>query len=235
MSIGNRVYLKRNLPNRELVEAFRRLPAANVADCMGRSCAMSPRIKLISRQIRERMCGPALTVKARAGDNLMLHKALNIAEKGDILVCSNEGDSTRALIGEVYAAYAAFKKIGGIVLDGPIRDIDALKDIGIPIYATGSTPGGPYKEGPGEINTPIACGNISINPGDIILGDEDGVIVIPFADAEDLLEKAKAFAEQDYNKMITHRNGCPNRTWVDKALAAKGCEIIDGAYGDLLR
>lgn len=230
MSNGFRVFLKRNLPPKDIVEAFKSLPAANVADCMGRISAMSSSIRLISKPFAGSMAGPALTVKARPGDNLMLHKSLNMIEEGDIVVVSNAGDRSQSLMGEIMAAYAKFKKVGGFVFDGPIRDVDALYNLGVPIYATGSTPGGPFKEGPGEINVPIACGNITINPGDIILGDADGVIVIPRQDAAAVLEAAKKFSASDKAKFEQALKGESDRSWVDKTLEAKGCEIIDGAF-----
>lgn len=231
MSIGFRIFLKRNLPPKDLIEAYKSLPAANVADCMGRISAMNSEIRLMTRPFSGSMVGPALTVKARPGDNLMLHKALNMIEEGDIIVVSNAGDRSQSLMGEVMAAYAKFKKIGGFVFDGPIRDVDALYDLGLPIYATGSTPGGPFKEGPGEINVPIACGNIHVNPGDIILGDTDGVIVIPRQDAAALLEAARKFAATDKAKFDAAVTGQSDRSWVDKSLEAKGCTIIDDICG----
>ena len=177
------------------------------------------------------MLGPALTVKARGGDNLALHAALNIAQEGDVLVVSNEGDNTRALMGEIMMAYLRHtKKVAGIVLDGPIRDIDEIGKWDFPVYATGTTPGGPYKEGPGEVNVPIACGEVSVNPGDIILADPDGVIVIPRKDAPQILEDAKKFQAADESKLVAATNGTANRAWVDKALEAKEFEIIDGIY-----
>ncbi len=106
------------------------------------------------------------------GDNLALHAALNFCQEGDVLVVSNEEDNTRALMGEIMMAYLRYtKKVAGIMLDGPIRDIDEIGHWDFPVYCTGTTPGGPYKEGPGEINVPIACGGVSVNPGDIILAD----------------------------------------------------------------
>ena len=231
MPIGFRVFLKRDLPPKELVEAFRKMPAANIADSMNRLCAISSEISLRSSPREPIMAGVALTVKARPGDNLMIHKALNMAGPGDIVVVSNEGDRSQSLVGEIMITYAQFKGIGGFVFDGPIRDIGAISNMEIPVYATGTTPGGPYKEGPGEVNVPIACGGIAVEPGDIILGDEDGVIVIPKKDAAALLEAAQKFAASDSSKLAAAANGTADRAWVDKTLAAKGCEIIDGAYG----
>lgn len=230
MSVGFRVFLKRNLPPKDLIEAYKSLPAANVADCMGRISAMNSEIRLMTKPFSGSMVGPALTIKARPGDNLMLHKALNMIEEGDIIVVSNGGDRSQSLMGEIMAAYAKSKKVGGFVFDSPIRDIDVLYDLGVPIYATGATPGGPFKEGPGEINVPIACGNIHVNPGDIILGDSDGVIVIPRQDAAALLEVAKKFSANDKAKLQAAMKGASDRSWVEKSLEAKGCKIIDGVY-----
>ena len=231
MSVGKRIYLKRNMPDPELVEAFKQIPASNTADVMGRSCAMNPRIKLVSSPKAQMMAGPAYTVKCRAGDNLTLHAALNYCNEGDVLVVSNEEDDTRALMGEVMMAYLYLtKKVAGIILDGPIRDIDEIGKWDFPVYCTGTTPGGPYKEGPGEINVPISCGGISVNPGDIILADPDGIICIPRKDAASILVEARKFQEADEKKLIAARNGTANRAWVEKSLADKGFEIIDGVY-----
>lgn len=231
MTIGNRVFMERDLPDKDIIEAFRGLPAANVADCMSRLSALSSEIKLIGSPTEVTMVGPALTVKSRPGDNLMIHKALNIAEEGDIIVVSNEGDRTQALMGEIMVTYGIIaKKIGGIVLDGPIRDYKELSEMDFYLYATGSTPGGPFKEGPGEVNVPISIGNVAIMPGDIILGDADGVIVIPKKDAKEILEAAVEFAKKDNSKLEDAQNNTAKRDWVDATLKGKNVEIIEGSY-----
>ncbi|HIR44785.1 MAG TPA: RraA family protein [Candidatus Ventrisoma faecale] len=231
MAVGKRIYLKRHMPDPEVMMQFKTIPASNTCDVMERNAAMNPRIKLVSSPKDQMMVGPALTVKARGGDNLALHAALNMAQEGDVLVVSNEGDNTRALMGEIMMAYLRYtKKVAGIVLDGPIRDIDEIGKWDFPVYATGTTPGGPYKEGPGEVNVPVACGEISVNPGDIILADPDGVIVIPRKDAAQILEDAKKFQAADEGKLAAAKNGTAKREWVEKTLAAKEFEIIDGIY-----
>ena len=222
MAVGKRIYLKRDMPDPEIMEQFKEIPASNTADVMGRSCAMNPRIHLVSKPKAQMMVGPAYTVKCRAGDNLLLHAALNYC---------HEEDDTRALIGEVMMAYLKYtKKIAGIILDGPIRDIDEIGHWDFPVYCTGTTPGGPYKEGPGEINVPIACGGVSVNPGDIILADPDGIIVIPQKDAAVILEDAKKFKAADEKKLAAAKDGTANRSWVEKSLEEKGVEIIDDKY-----
>ena len=140
-----------------------------------------------------------------------------------MLVVSNEEDETRALMGEVMMAYLRYtKKIAGIILDGPIRDIDEIGKWDFPVYCTGTTPG--------EINVPISCGGISVNPGDIILADPDGIIVIPRLDAAVILEDAKKFQAADEKKLAAAKDGTANRAWVEKSLDEKGYEIIDGVY-----
>ncbi|HBN80142.1 MAG TPA: methyltransferase [Ruminococcaceae bacterium] len=231
MSVGNRIFLERDLPDEKVMEGFQKLPAANVADTMGRSCALNSQIRLISSPKKPAMVGAALTVKARPGDNLMLHKALDLAGSNDVIIVSNDGDRTHSLMGEIMAVYAqCTRKVGGIVLDGPIRDIDELSQMDMFLYATGSTPGGPYKEGPGEINVPISIGNIAVMPGDIVLGDRDGVIVIPRKDAAQILEAAAKYAEMDAGKVAAAKNGAAKRQWVDETLEKKKVEIIQGKF-----
>lgn len=230
MAIGNRVYLKRNLPSAELVNEYKKIPAANVADCMNRLSAMSADIRLMTNPTQACMCGVALTVKGRAGDNLFLHQALNMCQPGDVIVVANQGDRNRALIGEIMMSYCKYKGIEGMVLDGPIRDVETIKQLGVPTYATGSTPGGPYKEGPGEINVPISVGGVQVCPGDIILGDADGVIVIPKNDAEALLPLARKKCEEDIQKVQKSLDGTVNRKWVEENLVAKKVELIDDYY-----
>lgn len=213
------------------MEQFKTIPASNTADVMGRSCAMNPRIHLVSQPKAQMMVGPAYTVKGRAGDNLTLHAALNLCGEGDVLVVSNEEDNTRALMDEVMMAYLRYtKKIAGIILDGPIRDIDEIGKWDFPVYCTDTTPGGQYKEGPGEINVPISCVGISVNPGDIILADPDGIIVIPRKDTAVILEEAKKFQAADEKKLAAAKDGTANRGWVEKALEEKRFEIIDDVY-----
>lgn len=231
MPVGKRIYLKRDMPEPEIIKEFKSIPASNVSDVMERLSAMNPRIRLMSNPKNHIMAGPALTIKTSAGDNLLIHAALNIAQKGDILVISNGGGSNRALLGEIMITYLMeIKKVSGIVLDGPVRDINKIARLDFPIYATGATPGGPYKNGPGEINVPIACGDISVNPGDIILADPDGVIVIPLKESVSILKDAKKFQKQDVSKLLETKKGIVKRDWVEKALIEKGYEIVNDAY-----
>ncbi len=232
MSIGNRVFLKKPEAPQALLDAFSEIPAANISDTMGRLVGMHPRIKLQSNPDKPITAARALTIKTRSGDNLMLHQALNMAKPGDVLVVSNDGgEDYRSLIGEIMFTYLdKMAGAAGIIIDGPIRDIDAVRQMKMPIYATGTNPAGPYKEGPGEINVPISCGGISVNPGDIIVMDQDGVIVIPLKEAETVLKNAQAFKEKDEGKLKLTQEGRSNRDWVKDLIAKKQVEIIDDYY-----
>ena len=226
-----RIYLKRNMPDIGLIKQFENIPASNVSDVMEQNCAMHPRIKLLSAPLKQTVCGPAYTVKCGKGDNLMLNAALNYCLPGDVLVVSNDGGDTRALIGEILTTYLKYqKKAAGIIVDGPIRDIDAISKSDFPVYAAGTTPCGPHKDGPGEINVPISCGGVTVNPGDIIVADADGVVVIPLHHAEKVVKDAKKLNEQDEKRLKAAKDGTADRSWVDKILAEKGYEIIDDVY-----
>lgn len=231
MTVGGRIYLKKDNSGLELVQEFAKIPTANIADTMGRSCALHPRIRLFSKPQGAVWAGVALTVKSRGGDNLLIHAALDMAQEGDVIIVSNEGGvDNRSLMGEIMFTYAAYKKVSGLVLDGPIRDVKSAQEMALPIFATGATPGGPYKEGPGEINVPVSCGGISVNPGDIVVMDDDGVIIIPLKDAREVLEAAKKLQSTDEAKVIAAGNGTAKRDWVATAIASKNIEIIDDYY-----
>lgn len=220
--------MKRPAFDIDLLKEYEQLPAANIADVMNRIAVLGNGIRRISSPKKPIMAGYAITVKARAGDNLMLHAALDMATENDVIVVSNEGDRSRALMGEIMVAYAhCTRKIAGIVLDGPIRDIDALSVLDFPIFATGANPAGPFKEGPGEVNTPVAVGGVAVSPGDLIVGDADGVIAIPLNDAAALLDKARDYSRFDAGKVEAAKNGTANRAWLRKSLEEKGVEFID--------
>ncbi len=221
---GFRIYTKINRPDRELVEAFRGLPTPNIADNMSRLFCVNSSIRPMNSK---HLLGTAFTVRSRTADNLMFHKALDMAEPGDVIVVEVRGDSINSVTGEIMMRYAKSRGIAGFLIDGCIRDVGGLQNLDFPVYAKGITPMGPYKDGPGEINVPVCCGDAIINPGDIIVGDEDGVVVISPNDAQDVLVKAKATFEKEAEIFKAIEDGTFDRSWIDKALQEKGCEIID--------
>lgn len=226
-NVGFRIFTKVVRPDSSLIEDFRGLPVANIADEMNRFGCMDARIKPINDAS---LLGTAITVKARVGDNLMFHKALDIAMPGDVIIVDVQGDMTNSVTGEIMMRQAVKKGLAGVVVDGAVRDIDALSKMKMAIYAVGATPKGPYKDGPGEINIPVSCGGVVVIPGDIIIGDKDGIVVISPKDAPELLVKAKAKLQEEQAKFSAIEAGTINRSWVDKTLISKGCEIIETTW-----
>ena len=200
-------------PKQELIDGFCGLPSSNIGDQMGRLYNTNSRLKSYNGLP---LCGPAFTVKVPQGDNLMFHKALDLAAPGDILVVDGEGDGEHALAGEMMIRYAMERKLGGFVINGCVRDLDAIQELPFPVFAVGITPQGPYKNGPGEINVPVCCCGRVVCPGDILVGDRDGIVIIPPADAPELLPKAKKKYESEQKRI--REGGSGNRAWVDLAV-----------------
>lgn len=223
-NVGFRIYSKINRPPRELVAGFAGIPVANIADNMNRLACVDAKIRPMNKAP---LLGTAFTVKTRPGDNLLLHKALDMAKPGDVIVVAAQGDTVNSITGELMISWAKQRGLAGLIIDGAIRDAGAVRNMDIPVYAAGITPNGPYKDGPGEINVPVSCGGIMIKPGDILVGDEDSVVVIDPHDAPQILEKAKATVVKETRFMEEIKNGTWDRTWVDKMLNEKGCEYID--------
>lgn len=222
-NVGMRIFPNINRPAAALIASFAGLPVANIADNMNRMSCMDAKLRPLNDIP---LLGPAFTVKSRPGDNLMLHKALDLAQPGDIVVVDAQGDLTNSIMGELMALWAKQRGLGGFIVDGAIRDVGALKKMGMPIYAAGITPAGPYKDGPGEINVPVVCGGVVVHPGDILVGDEDGIVVINPRDAEALLEKSRAKSRKEQQDVEAITNMAWDRTWVDKALQERGVEIV---------
>ena len=222
---GFRIYTKIRRPARELVEEFIGLPVANIDDEMNRLFCVDARIKPLNHTP---LLGTAFTVKAKVGDNLMFHKAIDMAQPGDVIVVDVQGDLTNSLTGEIMMRLAAKRGLAGVVVDGAVRDADALREMEFSVYAAGVTPKGPYKEGPGEINVPVSCGGVVVFPGDILVGDGDGIVVISPKDAPTVLEKAKKKLAQEQATFKAIEEGTLDRSaYSDEAFIKKGCEIID--------
>ena len=205
-----------------LVKQFRNVVVAHLSDCMNRlpgADGLNPMHK------GGQMLGVALTVRVPPGDNLMVHKAIDIAQPGDVIVVDAGGDLSQAIIGEIMSTLAAKRGLAGIVIDGAIRDSGALANAKFPVYARGVTHRGPYKNGPGEINVPVSVGGMVVCPGDIIVGDEDGVVALSPDIAAVVLKAAKAKAKEEDAVLAGIRKGKVDRAWVDKSLRDKGCDF----------
>ncbi len=206
IDIGNRIFTKVNRADRELVEAFRDIPSSNINDMMNRLFCMRETIERRGKHEKQ-LLGTAVTVKVSDGDNAFIHLAMDMLEPGDVLVVDGNGCTSRSLMGEIMFTYCRAKGCAGIIVDGAIRDLDSLDRLDIPVYAASVTPQGPYKNGTGEINVPVACGGQVVYPGDILVGDADGVVVIHREDAPLLIEASqKKFASEE-KKLAEYRRG----------------------------
>lgn len=226
-NVGFRIFTKIRRPSRELVEGFSNIPVANIADVMNRFSCVGARIKPLNNTP---LLGTAFTVKMRSADNLLMHKALLLAKPGDVVVVDVQGDTVNSITGEIMMTEASRKGLAGVVIDGAVRDANALKKMNMAIYAVGITPRGPYKDGPGEINVPVCLGGIAVHPGDIMVGDGDGIVVINPNDASYILEKARAKLANEKAVFKAIEEGKRDKSWVDKELEARGCEIIDDYF-----
>jgi regulator of RNase E activity RraA len=160
----------------DIVRKASEFAASILADVAGRRGTMDGRIAPVAPSMK--MAGPAFTIEVRPGDNLMIHTAMTMAKPGDILVIDGKGDRTCALMGAIMINACKQLKLGGVVIDAAIRDSLELRELGFPVFAVGANPNGPTKFVPGRMNWPISCGGIAVAPGDLIVGDADGVVVV---------------------------------------------------------
>ncbi len=221
--IGFRIAKRSRKASADMVARFSVLPVANISDCMSRMVAGGARLRPMHGG--GVMAGAAFTVRARPGDNLMLHKALDLAEPGDVIVCDAGGDLSNALIGELMVAHAMKRGLGGMVINGAIRDASAIRAGRFPVFAAGVTHRGPYKDGPGEINVPIAIDGMVIEAGDVVVGDDDGFVAVPFAAMADVLRATEAKNAAEEKQMAEIKAGTSDRGWIDASLKRLGCII----------
>ena len=202
-----------------LLDRFRGVATPNLADAMGRFNFMDAGI--VSRTGLP-MCGLAVTVNARPADNLMIHKALQVAAPGDVVVVNTCGNTTSAVFGELMCNTAVAARLGGIVVDGAIRDVDGMTALGFPAFSRTVCAGGCDKDGPGEINVPISCGGTVVMPGDIVVGDRDGVVVVPCAHAEEVLSLVNALVQRETKRVAEIKAGGLFRGEIDESLRRHG-------------
>jgi regulator of RNase E activity RraA len=211
-------------PDADIVAGFGEFETPPVSDQMNRLYTMRSEIHAMTDP-GLRILGPACTVKVFPGDNLMVHKALDIAQPGDIIVVDAGSSPMNAVLGDLISTKARHRGIGGFVVDGLIRDLPAIMALGdFPVFARGVTPIGPLHRGPGEINMPICCGGIVVHPGDIIMGDLNGTVVIPLERAEELLERLRRQAESEAEYTAAVARGDFSNAWVDRFLHQSGLD-----------
>lgn len=230
---GFRVFTRIHRPDPALVQGFAGIPVANIADEMGRMFCLDADIRPLNATP---LLGTAFTVRARPGCNLMLHRALDMAQPGDVIVVEDQADLTQALTGENMMMWAQRRGLAGVIIDGAVRDKDSIGALAFPVYARGINPRGPHKSGPGEINVPVSCGGVVVHPGDIVVGDGDGVVVIAPRDAVGVLAKARAKLDKEIATRAAIHAGTWDRSgYSEDVLIRMGCQIIDAAYDDVER
>ncbi len=215
---GLRVRLNVEQCDLALVAAFGEFDTPAISDLMNRLFTMTHEIKPLTDPSL-RILGPACTVKVFPGDNLMVHKSLDVARPGDVVVVDASGSSLTAVLGDLVSTKAMHRGIAGFVVDGLVRDLPAILSLeNFPVFARGVSPIGPLHRGPGEVNYPISCGGIVVSPGDIIMGDTNGVVVIPRDAAAELVERlrGRAAVEADYHAAVAR--GEFSNSWVDSIL-----------------
>ena len=205
----------------DVVKRASSFQAAILADVAGRRGTLSGRIAPVSPEMK--CAGPAFTIEVRPGDNLMIHAAMTLAKPGDILVIDGKGDRTCALMGAIMINACKQLKLGGVVIDAAIRDSLELRELGFPVFAVGANPNGPTKFVPGRMNWPISCGGIAVAPGDLMVGDADGVVVVEREKAASLLDAAQKKVDDETARIAAIKQGKDLRPkWLEGSLRAAG-------------
>ena len=225
MAHGFRILERTRRVDEQTVRQFRELPVANVSDVMSRLTAGGPNLRPL--HAGGPLAGPAFTVKTRPGDNLMIHKALLMAKPGDVIVVDAGGELSNALVGEMMLSHAIQIGVAGVVINGAVRDYGWIKNNSFPVFAAGITHRGPYKDGPGEINAPISLDGMVINPGDLIMGDDDGLLCVPYELTGEIYPLAKAKNEAELKTVANTLAGkLDPKLWIDESLKRLGCEGV---------
>lgn len=198
--------------NAKIIAQLRHIAVALLSDQLRRNCGS---VGLQPYHKPAPMAGTAVTVKTRGGDNLAILRAYDFCRPGDVMVVDADGDIKNALVGGIMTLAAAELGLAGMVLDGAIRDVAEIRERNFPVYARGVNHRGPYKDGPGEINVPVTVGGMVVNPGDIIVGDQDGLLAFSPAIAEAVIEKALAQEKKEEATIAAIRAGQWDRSFVD--------------------
>ncbi len=219
--------VRRNFPRppEALVARFRDAPTGWVVDANGRRGALDWRIRPITRAVR--FAGVALTVRSRARDNLAPYAAIEFARPGDVMIVATDAYEEASVLGDILVGMAKNKGVAAFVTDGMVRDVEGLNAVGIPVLARGLCPNSPYKDGPGEIGLPLAIGGVTVNPGDLVVGDQDGVVVVAreaLASVADALAEVRA-KEAKMDELV--RGGTTAPPWMGETLAEKGVRYVD--------
>lgn len=216
---GQRLLPLAPMADPEVIAGLKAVATPHLSDNMNRIVGVTG---LTRYNVTGKLVGTALTVRTRPGDNLYVYKALTMIRPGDVLVVDAGGGLDNAIMGELMKLYAVGRGCAGFVIDGAIRDVASFRDT--PCYARGVVHRGPYKNGPGEINVPVSIGGQVIDRGDIVVGDEDGLVSFPAAHAKELIARAVACAAHEEEVKAEIASGAKAQSWLDKALKAAGLD-----------
>ena len=203
----------------QALAALRDIPVAALSDNMHRNIG-TVGLQPYHRPVKPTMAGTAVTARSRGGDNLTYLRALEFCRPGDVLLIDAGGDVNNAVAGGILTYYAATIGLAGVVIDGAIRDVAEIREREFPVYARGVTHRGPYKDGPGEINVTVSVGGMVVNPGDIVVGDQDGLLAIPQEGVGELIDKARGVLAAEAQTLRAMKEGRWNRAFID-ALEAR--------------
>ena len=212
-------------PSVEGMAPFRSAPTGWVVDAMGRRGALPHWIRPISKETR--FVGPALTVRTRPLDNLAPYAALKFASPGDVLVIAADGSESGSILGDILLGMARNAGVVAAVTDGLVRDVRGIDEVGLPTFARGLSPNSPFKDGPGEIGFPVTIGGVRVEPGDLLVGDVDGVAVVPCADIDRVGKELQAIAEKEAAMEAAVAGGARCPGWLDGLLAGDGVRFVD--------
>ena len=228
---GFRVRINFTRPDPGLLRGLAEFPTPDISDQLNRLYAVSPGVRLLT-SVGHRVCGPACTVKVFPGDNLMVHKSLDVLERGDVVVIDAGGSSQNAVLGDLISMKARHRGAQGFVVDGFVRDLPSIAELDLPVFARGTTPIGPLHRGPGEINFAVCCGGVVVNAGDIVVGDAMGVVIVPKEIAADLLERLRQHEASQAAYLEGVRRGDFSNAWVDQILTDLECPQVKGPVAE---
>ena len=225
--------IKLDFPRLEpsLMAALSDFPTPEISDLLNRMYALDPAIHCLTG-CDHRLWGPACTVRVFPGDNLMVHKSLDVARPGDVVVIDAGASPMNAVLGDLISTKARHRGIAGFIVDGLIRDLPDVQALGLPVYARGTTPVGPLHRGPGEINFPICCGGTVVSPGDVMIADPAGIVAVPREIVVELLRRIQEREAKQAAYLASVRRGDFSNAWVDRVLEESRCEVIGGSFPD---
>lgn len=213
----------------DLIEKLSGFDSPDISDQLNRMNTVSPKIRCLTGD-QHTLYGPACTVKVYPGDNLMVHKSLDVARPGDVVIVDSGASSMNAVLGGLVSMKAKAKQIAGFIVDGYIRDLPEILPLDFPVFARGCTAVGPLHRGPGEINYPICCGGVVTNPGDLVLADQFGIVILPREYAEEIYDRLVANRERSKDYLAGVKRGKFSNEWVDEILSSAG--LLPSLYQD---